>query len=198
MEQTCFLVYNISMENKCLQCNKEFKKKVNTSGKYCSYKCYWASLVNKVPWNKGKKGLQVSWNKGKKCPKISLQRMGNKNPMFGKPAWNKGIHYSQITGEKHHNWKGGISSENRKIRTSLEIKLWRKACMERDDFTDQNTGIKGGYLVVHHINNFADFPELRTSISNGITLSKKSHLDFHNRYGRHNNSREQLIEFLNK
>ena len=94
------------------------------------------------------------------------------------------------------NWKGGITPENRKIRTSLEIKLWRKACLERDNFTCQKTGQIGGKLVVHHINNFADFPELRTSIENGITLSKEVHIEFHKKYGKRNNTFEQLSEFL--
>jgi hypothetical protein len=85
---------------------------------------------------------------------------------------------------------------NKKIRNSPEYILWRKACMERDDFTDQKTGQRGGELRVHHINNFADFPELRFAIDNGITLSKESHKLFHKIYGKRNNSREQLTEFL--
>lgn len=101
-------------------------------------------------------------------------------------------------GDKNNKWKGGITPINHKIRTSLEMKLWRKACMERDDFTDAKTGQRGGILAVHHINNFADFPELRTSIENGITLSRESHKLFHHIYGNKNNSREQLLEFLTK
>lgn len=66
----------------------------------------------------------------------------------------------------------------------------------RDNYTCQATGQWGGRLVVHHINNFADFPELRMSISNGITLSDSSHREFHKKYGRRNNTREQLQEFL--
>ncbi len=99
--------------------------------------------------------------------------------------------------EKCHLWRGGITPQNHKIRTSLEIKLWRKAIFIRDDFTCQKTKIKGGKLIAHHINNFADFPELRTSIENGIVLSKESHKEFHKIYGIRNNTREQLNEFLN-
>lgn len=99
-------------------------------------------------------------------------------------------------GEKSHLWKGGITPAIRKIRNSVEIKWWRKSCFERDNYTCQKTGIRGGELVVHHINNFADFPELRTSIENGITLSKESHREFHKRYGRRNNTKEQMCEFL--
>jgi hypothetical protein len=45
-------------------------------------------------------------------------------------------------------------------------------------------------------NNFAEFPELRTSIENGITLSEKAHKEFHKKYGFRNNTKEQLQEFL--
>jgi len=38
--------------------------------------------------------------------------------------------------------------------------------------------ISGGNLIAHHINNFAEFPELQLSISNGITFSKEAHLEF--------------------
>jgi hypothetical protein len=56
--------------------------------------------------------------------------------------------------------------------------------------------IKGGKLHPHHIQNFAKFPELRFAIDNGITLSDKAHWEFHKKYGKHNNNREQMKEFL--
>lgn len=102
--------------------------------------------------------------------------------------WHKGVNT--------YNWKG-ITPENQKIRTSIEYKLWRKSVFERDNFICQKTGISGGELVAHHIQNFAEFPELRLAIDNGITLSKKSHKKFHDIYGRRNNTKEQLLEFLN-
>lgn len=107
-----------------------------------------------------------------------------------------GKHRLDIKNEKHFNWRGGINPINDTIRKSLEYKLWRKACFERDNFTCQKTGISGGELQVHHIKNFAEFPELRFAIDNGITLSKQAHKEFHNIYGRKNNTKEQLEEFL--
>jgi 5-methylcytosine-specific restriction endonuclease McrA len=102
-----------------------------------------------------------------------------------------------ISGKNHPRWKGGVTPENDKARKSDSYKVWRKACMERDNFTDQKTGISGGYLVVHHINNFSDFPELRLALDNGITLSVESHKEFHKKYGRQFNTKEQIKEFLN-
>ena len=107
------------------------------------------------------------------------------------------VHRGKYIGKDNPNWKGGITSENNRIRNSREFRLWRKAVLERDNFTCQKYGTQGGVLHVHHINNFAEFSELRVAIDNGIILSEKAHKEFHKRYGKENNTREQLKEFLN-
>ena len=102
-------------------------------------------------------------------------------------------------GAESSGWKGGKMKEypeRERIRKSIEYKLWRKAVFERDDFTCQKYGIKGSDLVAHHINNFAEYPELRFAIDNGITLSEKAHKEFHKKYGKRNNTKGQLKEFL--
>ena len=143
----------------------------------------------------------------------------------GQTAWNKGISPSKETidklkkslsgiirqpcseatrrkiseahkGDKSWNWKGGIEPENKRIRKSLEYKLWREAVYKRDDWTCQKYKTKGGKLHPHHIQNFAGFPELRFTIDNGITLSEKAHKEFHKIYGFHSNTKEQLEEFI--
>ena len=99
-------------------------------------------------------------------------------------------------GKNHWNWKGGITTTNKKIRDSIEYSLWRESVFARDNWTCQKTGIKGGKLHPHHIKNFAEYPELRFAIDNGITLSEKAHKEFHKKYGRKNNNKKQLEEFL--
>ncbi len=54
---------------------------------------------------KRKIGALIGIGKGKKNPKGSLAKMGNKNPMFGKRAWNKGKPH--LVGKKNPAWKGG-------------------------------------------------------------------------------------------
>jgi hypothetical protein len=169
--------------------------------------------ISASPTTQFKKGLKV-WNEGMKMSeeyrqKLSLAHKGqkgaNKGKKFpfkkrpkalGRKVWNKGKKCPNLSGANQHLWKGGVTPENRRIRHSLEMVLWRKACFERDNFTCAKYGVRTGGLVVHHINNFAEFPELRTSIENGITLSLKAHREFHKKYGFRNNSREQLQEFL--
>lgn len=114
----------------------------------------------------------------------------------GHKTWNKGKPYLKIKGDKHWHWRGGITPWRKKMWCSSEHKYWRKAIFTRDNFICQKCGESGGYLMAHHINNFADFPELRVAIDNGITLCRECHAIFHKLYGCKNNTKEQLKEFL--
>jgi len=85
--------------------------------------------------------------------------------------------------ENHYNWKGGITPEVMRIRNSEETAIWRKAVFERDDYTCQGCGQRGGRLHCHHVKEFSKYPELRFEVSNGQTLCVSCHTKTHN-YGR--------------
>lgn len=142
-----------------------------------------------IPWNKGKKGLQ-------KFSKETRKKMSEVR---------KGKHHSKETrkkiseakkGSNNPNWKGGISLEYKRIRASVEFRLWREAVFVRDNFICQKCGERGEKLHPHHIQNFSQFIELRFAIDNGITLCEKCHKEFHKTYGNKNNTKEQIDEFL--
>ena len=75
------------------------------------------------------------------------------------------------------------------------MRLWREAVFARDNWTCQKCQIKGGKLHPHHVRNFSEIIELRTSIENGITFCEKCHKIFHKIYGVRNNTLEQVKEF---
>jgi hypothetical protein len=87
-----------------------------------------------------------------------------------------GIHVSQSQlGDKSHLWQGGKTSEAMKIRNSYEYSIWRKSVFERDDYTCQICGVRGGKLSADHIKPFSTHPELRLELSNGRTLCVNCH-----------------------
>lgn len=171
----------------------------------------------RIAWNKGIKGLQNwhnisgfkgGWNKGMTNIYSKETLESNRIKHLGKTPPNKGKKMSQVQkeklsiaktgkkGELSNAWKNGLTSKNQLIRSSIEGKLWIQSVFARDGYVCQKTGVKGGKLAAHHILNFAQYPELRFAIDNGITLSEKSHKEFHKKYGIKNNTREQLVEFL--
>lgn len=78
-------------------------------------------------------------------------------------------------GEKSHAWKGGRTPVSKAARLTRDYRQWRGAVFERDDHTCQGCGKRGGELNAHHAKPFATHPELRTELSNGITLCKPCH-----------------------
>jgi 5-methylcytosine-specific restriction endonuclease McrA len=85
-------------------------------------------------------------------------------------------------GEQCHSYKDGKLAERMSQRCSLEYKRWRYDVYMRDKFTCQHCGdAKGGNLVAHHIKPFAEFPELRFEVSNGITLCNICHDKIHDK-----------------
>lgn len=104
--------------------------------------------------------------------------------------------HAQI-GPLHPNWRHDLTKEEREsARSYYGYNEWREAVYERDNYTCQRCGKRGGTINAHHIESYANNKELRTVIDNGITLCKQCHDDFHHQYGRGRNTREQLDEFL--
>lgn len=79
-------------------------------------------------------------------------------------------------GEKHYAFSHGQSQRNFCDRRTIEYKQWRLAVFERDGYTCKKCGDNtGGNLRAHHIKSFAEFPDMRFVVSNGITLCHDCH-----------------------
>jgi len=113
-----------------------------------------------VPWNKGRKGTVGYWLGKKRSEedrmKMSLAKIG------------------KHLGEKHWKWKGGVSQKNRilhhLIRHNLKYREWRIKVFNRDNFTCQSCGGRGGWLEADH------HPEMFSQIleENKITTLKEA------------------------
>jgi hypothetical protein len=193
-----YLKYCLKYSKKCKLCGNSVSV-WNKSGR-CK-ECFNKSQKGKIP-----KNFRIAgWYKGKKRPPefgklISKRLTGRKlSPEHIKKSVEtrkKNGNYQGRRGEKCNWWIDGRTPENKKIWKSIEMRLWRESVFARDNWTCQKYKIRGGVLRPHHIQNFAEFPELRFAIDNGITLSEKAHKEFHKKYGKKNNTKEQLEEFV--
>ena len=121
-------------------------------------------------------------------------------------SWNHGhrcakCFFENNTGENNSSYNPNLTDEEReKNRDTYENKVWRKAIIKRDKYTCQKCGKTDCYLEAHHDDCWADNPELRYDIDNGITLCKECHRTgtnaFHKVYGYRNTTTIQTEEFL--
>lgn len=79
-------------------------------------------------------------------------------------------------GEKSFFWRGGRTSKNKLDRESSVGKWWSRAVKERDDYTCQQCGKRGGELHADHIVPMAIAPaDVKWDLSNGRTLCVACH-----------------------
>jgi 5-methylcytosine-specific restriction endonuclease McrA len=71
-----------------------------------------------------------------------------------------------------------VNSRSRKV---TKYYSWRMAVLRRDKFTCQICRDKGDRMEAHHIKSFKSYPELRTVLSNGITLCYDCHKKVHSK-----------------
>ncbi len=108
------------------------------------------------------------------------RRLGKKHTPASRLKISQTTRENAVRGEKCHSYKDGKLTERRGQRFSQEYKRWRYNVFSHDHFTCQQCGDKrGGNLIAHHIKPFADYPELRFEISNGITLCESCHDRIH-------------------
>lgn len=177
-----------SGEKWCYKC-RQWKPRDEAFGKDATRsdglepKCYQCRHVKEYHPNYRKppnqKGMKRSKETRERCSKAN---MGNTHRL-GKP-WTEEhlvnlrtqVRAHILRGPDHPRWRGGITPITQRMRYSDEYKAWRKAVYQRDNYTCQHCGSqRGGTLCAHHIQSWADYPELRFDVSNGITLCNDCH-----------------------
>lgn len=72
---------------------------------------------------------------------------------------------------------------------------WADHIRRRDHFTCVICGRKGVAVNAHHLNAWASHPDERYDVDNGVTLCVFHHEDFHEKYGKGKNTKEQFEEY---
>lgn len=150
-----------------------------------------------------KKG-HIPWHKGKKTGLVpkSAYKKGSIPFMTGKHHTEKTIEKirnsrrGKMVGINHPNYIDGRTPERNKIRGSFEYKQWERGVRDRDGCCKRCGEKRIRYLMAHHIKNFSAFVELRFLLDNGVTFCRDCHKIFHHIYGKKNNTKEQVEDFL--
>ena len=107
-----------------------------------------------------------------------LGMIDEKEYLFNHRGWRVEIRDGVIYQTPPHTrfpWEKTIQDERKKPA----YKEWRIAVFERDNYTCAHCGKVGGNLNAHHIKPYAEYPELRLDINNGITLCEECHRKVH-------------------
>lgn len=177
------------MEKICRVCNNPFEVSPSRYNNRfsCSIKCY-GEYKRQYPdkynlFKLGHKGyLSTPWL-GKKFTeehKKNISQSNKNNIKILKHIKELGIKHR---GNKHWNWKGGITDELKALRHTEEYQFWRNKVYARDNWTCQKCDQKLKNLIAHHIQSFKEYPNLRYDLNNGITLCKSCHKKIHDEIG---------------
>ena len=181
----------------CLECGEKFD--CERMRKFCSRECGYANKRKRVVFNCdycGKESWRREHEYGRNEHHYCSYRCSQKahGEMYqGENHWITGTRFSlehrkkigdSCRGEKNYRWKGGVKSENERIRNSMEYKDWRVSVFERDNYTCQNCLSRNGNgrkvnLEAHHWLPFHMYISGRFETNNGHTLCVDCHNDFH-------------------
>lgn len=154
----CFGVSNRKTpQTTCLTCATVFHSSPSDGRKYCSIRCTNISRIGRHHTDEHRARIARS--------------------LAGKPKTAE--HRAKLSGANSHLWKGGITPLHNSIRRSDQYKEWRRHVFQRDDYTCQGCGERGGRLNADHELPFSLFPDLRFEILNGRTFCE----DCHRKYG---------------
>lgn len=118
---------------------------------------------------------------------LASRRLVEYSPNYRKPPDHTGLkrsaescaRYSAMQiGSRNHRWKGGITPEQSRLRQSPQTRVWRIAVFIRDNHCCQRCDSRRD-LRAHHIYPWADYPDLRWTVENGITLCATCHKMLH-------------------
>lgn len=183
------------VDKKCVVCKKQYKTN-NKKSKYCSIECrntgFKESFLGEKNPNFNSMEIKCTG-----CNKKILRNYSRiENNIFNfcsHKCYKKNIGKHRVK-ELVWNYDTTKTDEERQDKRQYkDYENWREQIFQRDSYTCRSCGdAKGGNLVAHHLYGYSKYKELRTELSNGITLCNKCHKDFHKKFGYGNNTKEQF------
>lgn len=124
-----------------------------------------------------------NWHLGRSLSEETKARVSANTVMFffEHPEVREFLSTNQ-RGSRHWNWKGGKTEAIHLLRHSTEYEEWRLAVYARDGWSCRMCGSKE-QIIAHHILPFRDYPLIRFSVDNGVTLCRACHKLLHSEVG---------------
>ena len=193
--KVCVITCGTQKNFYCNECNKIWNAQIDD----LTGKQFGQLTVLELDKDRNKKSKQTYWKCKCSCgATVSVGASALKDGVQV-TCGNRSIHWS---GENAPNWKGGVTPENIALRNSDSYNEWRKAVFEKDGYKCLVCGCNKK-LEAHHIYPFASYTNDRFRVKSGATLCYWHHSmyedgSFHKEYGTHNNTPEQLEEYINR
>jgi endogenous inhibitor of DNA gyrase (YacG/DUF329 family) len=163
--------YTTSIEYSCDYCGDSTIVRGNTVDEYdnhfCSKECH-----GKYRSEKHQKSLTCD-----NCGDEFERNVGNitsNNVYCSKECFGE-----SNRGDDNSTWTGG----GNRFHQTREARVWRESVFERDDYTCQDCGERGGKLNAHHIIRVSDNEDKATDVDNGVTLCIECHAQRHEEAG---------------
>ena len=139
----------------------------------------------------------------KGCDKLSEMTYQNylKRNHKGKTYCHEHAMRVLCSSENHYRWNFNKTKKERENgRVFQEYHNFIQKVLIRDNYTCKCCGLKRDnknvIIEVHHLNGYDWYKEGRTDETNAICLCKNCHTNFHIKYGRGNNTKEQFEEWI--
>ncbi len=170
----------------CKICGKEVVIKFDSwdrtyCGLSCAMKAKWATQEFRDLQTRAHKGKMTGDDNVSRRPDVRLKiskaltcRVFSPETLLRMSQGQK-MRFAECGSVGHPQWKGGLTKPNKLARTCPEFKDWQQSIFQRDKWACRRCGYKGRKIEAHHIKSFADYPDLRYAIENGITLCWPCH-----------------------
>lgn len=176
------------MVKTCVICGKDFNAvPARTSAKCCSNACRF--VLQKTTRLGSLNGRWKGGDREKPC-----KHCGKMFRWEGEPhsSWQKRKFCSKscivagqerLYGAKHPKYNPQSTSRTRLFSDGTQ-REWSAKVFERDNYTCQSCGERGGNMNAHHIKAWKAHPEFRFDVSNGVTLCIPCHRAVHSANGK--------------
>lgn len=102
-----------------------------------------------------------------------------------------------IRGKEHASYNPELTDEQRALWNCRrpEDRSWSNKILKRDKYTCLICCQRGIELKAHHLDGYGWCIKRQLDLTNGVTLCKECHNNFHKIYGTKNNTQEEFIEY---